>query len=326
MDTHCPPLYSTVLTTHHPHWDTQEDASHQAMHSTQPFRPQEYPRLSSNLTELSLQVYEVPDHLASQSQQQNYTPPEFFEPKPSFPETNQQGVLNSSSDFQAQHVQSYLSFKPNNYKSIAASFTGSNSSSANATEFNMTPFYEDLQAYMSSDTDGLRNSVPNTAKPLEGNSHEENKLVDGAKWNHEVIAKQAVRKLFGRVRSRTRLSPPSTLKELYQAGFNSLNARMCRDLLYKWAIIMGKPKGSRHVKKPSWWPETVRYASASELDGLEIKAVLFHFFYSQQNCVLFGKFYAARRDINITEKDEKTLSWILSIRHVFKTDIKLPLP
>lgn len=93
-------------------------------------------------------------------------------------------------------------------------------------------------------------------------------LVDGAKWNHEVIAKQAVRKLFGRVRSRTRLSPPSTLKELYQAGFNSLNARMCRDLLYKWAIFMGKPKGSRHVKKPSWWPETVRYASASELDGL----------------------------------------------------------
>ncbi|KAK9846947.1 hypothetical protein MYU51_000013 [Penicillium brevicompactum] len=150
MDTHCPPLCSTVLTTHHPHWDIQEDASHQAMHSTQPFRPREYPRLSSNLTELSLQFYEVPNHLVSQSQQQlpeNYTPPEFFKPKPSFPGTNQQEVLNSSSGFQAQHVQSYLSFKPNNYKSIAASFTGSNSSSANATELKTTPFYEDLQAY-----------------------------------------------------------------------------------------------------------------------------------------------------------------------------------
>ncbi|CAG7951591.1 unnamed protein product [Penicillium salamii] len=150
-------------------------------------------------------------------------------------------------------------------------------------------------------------------------------LVDGAKWNHEVIAKQAVRKLFGRVRSRTRLSPPSTLKELYQAGFNSLNARMCRDLLYKWAIFMGKPKGSRHVKKPSWWPETVRYASASELDGLD-QSSSFSFLLQSTKLCFFGKFYAARRDINITEKDEKTLSWILSIRHVFKTDIKLPLP
>ncbi|CAG7932872.1 unnamed protein product [Penicillium olsonii] len=150
MDTHCPPLYSTFLTTRHPHWDTQEDASHQAMHSTQPFRPQKYPRLSSKLAELSLQVYEVPNHLASQSQQQfleNYTPPEFVEPISSFPETNQQGVPNSSSYLQAQHVQPYLSFKPNNYQTIAASFTGSNSSSTNTTELNMTPSHRDLQAY-----------------------------------------------------------------------------------------------------------------------------------------------------------------------------------
>ncbi|KAG0157860.1 hypothetical protein PDIDSM_5371 [Penicillium digitatum] len=117
------------------------------MHSTQPFRPQKYPRLSSNLSELSLQVSEAPNHLAGQRQQQNYPPPEIVEPKPSIPETNQQEGLNSSIDFQAQHVQSYTSFKPNNYSSIVASSIGSNPSSANATEFNMTPSHEDFQAY-----------------------------------------------------------------------------------------------------------------------------------------------------------------------------------
>ncbi|CAG8171495.1 unnamed protein product [Penicillium olsonii] len=469
MDIHCPPLYSTILTTRHPHWDTQEDASHQAMHSTQPFRPQKYPRLSSNLTELSLQVYEVPNHLASQSQQQfleNYTPPEFVEPISSFAETNQQGVPNSSSCLQAQHVQSYPSFKPKNYKSIAASFTGSNSSSPNATELNMTPSHGDLQAYselpqvldasnrqvrtremnprlnlfcvqffllpplrntdcqlhpwllivnimemrnrcshitlshqkratippskrlircknislavpptrgltkprtllvtlmsismlpfrlwiqirttsdpgqtwmgfrfissgsnsilpagrgVSNDTEGLSDSLPNTATPLK-------ELVNGAKWSPEVVAKQAVRKLFGRVRSRTRFSPPSTLKELYQAGFNSLNARTCRDLLVKWMIIMGKTKGSPYVKKPSWWPDNIKYQSARMLCGFEIKTVLFHMFYSKQGLVLFGRFYAARKDVKITKKDEETLAWALYIRSVFKTDIRLRLP
>ncbi|EKV04608.1 hypothetical protein Pdw03_4940 [Penicillium digitatum] len=142
-------------------------------------------------------------------------------------------------------------------------------------------------------------------------------LANGAKWNHEVVANQAVRKLFGRVRSRTRLSPPSTLKELYQAGFNSLNAKMCRDLLGKWIIIMGKKKGSPYVKKPSWWPDKVEYQSARMLSGLEIKTVLFYMFYSKQGRVLFGRFYAARNDVDITEKDKETLAWTLCIRSVY---------
>ncbi|CAG7933089.1 unnamed protein product [Penicillium olsonii] len=405
MDTHCPPLCYTALTTHHPPWDTQEDPSHQTVHSTQSLRPHKNPRLSSNLTELSLQISEAPNHLAGQRQQR--------------------GGLNSSSDFQAQHVQSYTSFKPNNYSSIAASSIGPNPSSANATEFNMTPSHEDFQEYSerpqvlnarnrqvrtpeplivniaavcnhcshitlshqrrvnllsskrlircknislavpptrrmtksrtllaslmsrsirpfrlwiqlrtTSDpeqtwtgfrsissgsnstlptgrgisyastitcdeppvtrqakfstfipgfistlnpipcttlaasglTEGLRNCVPNTAEPLE--------------------TKQAIRNLFGRVRSRTRLLPPNTLKELYQAGFNSLNAKTCRDLL-------------------------------------EIKTVLFHMFYSKQGRVLFGRFYAARKDVNITEEDKETIAWTLCIRSVFKTNIQL---
>lgn len=65
----------------------------------------------------------------------------------------------------------------------------------------------------------------------------------------------------------TTFTPPSTLKELYQAGFNSLNARTCRDLLVKWMIIMGKTKGSPYVKKPSWWPDNIKYQSARMLCG-----------------------------------------------------------
>ncbi|CAG8154986.1 unnamed protein product, partial [Penicillium salamii] len=149
------------------------------------------------------------------------------------------------------------------------------------------------------------------------------------KKNPQVGEREAVRKLVGRGRAGTRLSPPppppppSTLKELYQAGFNSLDARMCRDLLVKWMVIMGKMKGSPYVKKPSWWPENVEYQSARMLCGLEIKTVLFHMFYSKQGLVLFGRFYAARKDVNITEEDEETLAWALCIRSVFKTDIRL---
>ncbi|CRL30750.1 Protein of unknown function DUF2841 [Penicillium camemberti] len=169
-------------------------------------------------------------------------------------------------------------------------------------------------------TEGLKNCVPNIAKPLESNLHEN---INGAKCNREVVAKQAVRNLFGRVRSRTRLLPPRTLKELYQASFHSLYARICRDLFGKWIVIMGKKKGSPYVKKPSWWPDNVKYQSARMLSGLEIKTVLFHIFYSKQGRVLFGRFYAARKDINITEQDKETLAWTLCIRSVFETDIRL---
>lgn len=94
-------------------------------------------------------------------------------------------------------------------------------------------------------------------------------LLSNAKGEHVVIAEQAILALFREVHSRIRLSPPSprTLKEHYQAGFNSLNARMCRDLLYKWVAIMRNTKGSRYVERPSWWPENVRYTNAGELDG-----------------------------------------------------------
>lgn len=46
-------------------------------------------------------------------------------------------------------------------------------------------------------------------------------------------------------------------------------------------------------------------------------------FYSKQGRVLFGRFYAARKDVNITEEDKETLAWTLCIRSVFKTDIRL---
>lgn len=95
-------------------------------------------------------------------------------------------------------------------------------------------------------------------------------LLRNAKGEHVIIAKQAILALFRIVRSRTRrLSTPSprTLKELYQAGFNGLNARMCRDLLYKWVAILTDAKRSLYIERPIWWPENVRYASPRELYG-----------------------------------------------------------
>lgn len=95
-------------------------------------------------------------------------------------------------------------------------------------------------------------------------------LLRNAKGEHVIIAKQAILALFRVVRSRTRrLSTPSprTLKELYQAGFNGLNARMCRDLLYKWVAILRDAKRSLYIERPIWWPENVRYASPRELYG-----------------------------------------------------------
>lgn len=94
-------------------------------------------------------------------------------------------------------------------------------------------------------------------------------LPSNAKGEHVAIAEQAILALFREVHSRIRLSPPSprTLKELYQAGFNGLNARMCQDLLYEWVAIMRNAEKSQYVERPSWWPENVRYTNAGELDG-----------------------------------------------------------
>ncbi|KAJ5507046.1 hypothetical protein N7527_009189 [Penicillium freii] len=150
-------------------------------------------------------------------------------------------------------------------------------------------------------------------------------LLSNAKGEHVVIAEQAILALFREVHSRIRLSPPSprTLKELYQAGFNSLNARICRDLLYKWVAIMRNTKGSRYVERPSWWPGNVRYTNAGELDGPEIKAVLFHLFYGEYGYVPLTKFYTAGRGIKMKDIDQKTLSWAFCIRRVFKANIML---
>ncbi|KAJ5766728.1 uncharacterized protein N7511_004344 [Penicillium nucicola] len=139
-------------------------------------------------------------------------------------------------------------------------------------------------------------------------------IPSNAKKEHVVVAEQAILALV----RRTRLSQPSrrTLKELYEASFNSLHARMCRDLLYKWVAIMRNAKGSLNVERPSWWPESVRYTSASKLRGPEIKAVLFHLFYGEDSYVPLRAFYTACRDINISKTDQKTLSWTFYIRNV----------
>ncbi|KAJ5249448.1 hypothetical protein N7524_011764, partial [Penicillium chrysogenum] len=122
----------------------------------------------------------------------------------------------------------------------------------------------------------------------------------------------------------TALNPfPRTLKELYQAGFNGLNARMCRDLLYKWVAILKDAKRSRYIERPIWWPENVRYASPGELYGPEVKAVLFYLFYGEYGYAPLRKFYIAGRGIRMKDKDQKTLSWAFCIRRAFKGNITL---
>ncbi|KAJ5454941.1 hypothetical protein N7530_012710, partial [Penicillium desertorum] len=151
-------------------------------------------------------------------------------------------------------------------------------------------------------------------------------LLSNAKGEHVIIAEQAILALFREVRSRTRrLSTPSprTLKELYQAGFNGLNARVCRNVLYKWVAILRNDKRSLYRERPSWWPENVRYASPGELHGPEIKAVLFHLFYGEYGYASLRKFYCAGRGIRMRDRDQKILKWAFCIRRVFKDHIML---
>ena len=67
---------------------------------------------------------------------------------------------------------------------------------------------------------------------------------------HKAVIEQAMLALCHRVRSLTRQLPRRTLKGLYQAGFDSLNTKMGRNLLYQWVVLMGSLE-SRDISKES---------------------------------------------------------------------------
>jgi hypothetical protein len=92
-------------------------------------------------------------------------------------------------------------------------------------------------------------------------------ILSNAKGKHIAIAEQAIMVLCRQVQSQNRHSTPRTLKELYQAGFNSLNSRMCRDLLNKWIYIITNAKRPAYVERPSWWPEEIRYTRPREMNA-----------------------------------------------------------
>ncbi|KAJ5704478.1 hypothetical protein N7536_000167 [Penicillium majusculum] len=81
----------------------------------------------------------------------------------------------------------------------------------------------------------------------------------------------------------------------------------------------------KDVSRPSLQlgPENVRYTNAGELDGPDIKAVLFHLFYGEYGRVSLREFYTAGSGIRMNDIDQKTLSSAFCIRRVFKANIML---
>ncbi|KAJ5347029.1 uncharacterized protein N7506_000282 [Penicillium brevicompactum] len=148
-------------------------------------------------------------------------------------------------------------------------------------------------------------------------------LLSSARNQYVAAAEQAITALFHQVclRTRSSLRSPRTLKELHQAGFNSLNGRICRDLLCKWVSIMKKNKRPRYVERPSWWPQAVRYVPARKLKSSESKKVLFYMFYGEYGPAPLRKFYNAWRSLDrMEERDRKTLKRSFCIRRVFKAN------